>query len=124
MGLSVLVVDDSSHVRSRLRTMLSEMDGVSRVEDASGPVEARRLLASAARDLVVLDVHMPGGSGIDLLRDIRRGIDRPVVVVLTNYPASPYRRASLDAGADHFLDKSRDFERLADIVAELAGRSR
>ncbi|OFW05362.1 MAG: hypothetical protein A3I61_05090 [Acidobacteria bacterium RIFCSPLOWO2_02_FULL_68_18] len=120
MAFSVLVVDDSSVVRSRLTEMLSEIDGVTHVDDAPGAAEARLLLATTAPDVVVLDIRMPGGSGIDLLREIKSSGSRGFVIMLTNYPLAPYRSVCLRAGADVFLDKSTELEAAVDIVRRLA----
>ncbi|MBI4484917.1 MAG: response regulator transcription factor [Acidobacteria bacterium] len=124
MGVSVLVVDDSDAVRSRLTDLLSAIDDVARVDEAAGFAAAQRRLAAHTPDMVVLDVRMPDGSGIELLRAIKAGVLPPVVVMLTNFPLAPYRAACLEAGADAFLDKSTEFERLAEIVAVLARRLR
>jgi DNA-binding NarL/FixJ family response regulator len=116
-----LIVEDSALVRSRLATMLREIEGVEQVEEAESASHALKLLDSYDPELVLLDLHMPGGSGLAVLSSIRtsRGA-RPVVVVVTNDASDPQREECLRRGADYFLDKSTDLERLFEIVACVA----
>jgi DNA-binding NarL/FixJ family response regulator len=71
-------------------------------------------------DAVILDLHMPGGSGLDVLRAIRSDHPDLYVLVCTNYPYPEYREECLAAGANLFLDKSADFEKIPSILRELA----
>jgi DNA-binding NarL/FixJ family response regulator len=66
-------------------------------------------------DVVILDIWMPGGSGIDVLQTIKQDEPAPVVIVLTNYPYPAYRQKCLQAGADFFLDKSTEFDQIAEL---------
>jgi two-component system, NarL family, response regulator DevR len=111
----VLVVDDSPAIRARLVAMLREVPGVEPYE-AAGADEALEAIRASAPDLVVLDVHMPGMSGIDVLPIIKALPSPPVVVILTSHPTEHHRRISLAQGADFFFDKSRDFARVVELV--------
>jgi two-component system, OmpR family, phosphate regulon response regulator OmpR len=98
----LLVVDDDARLRELLRRYLS--DGGFRVTTAADGGEARTRLASFAFDLVVLDVMMPGESGLDLTRDLRR--DGGVPVLLLTAMAEPEDRVNgLEQGADDYLSK-------------------
>lgn len=120
LGLRVLVVDDSTAVRERLVELLASVAGVADVWQADGVAAASSMLAQRQPDLIVLDFRMRDGSGVDLLRRIRSAGPTPVVVMLTGYPLEPYRVRCLAAGADYFLDKSSEVDRLVEIVAALA----
>lgn len=120
MGLSVLVVDDSTAVRERLVELLGTVAGVIDIRQAGGVWAAREALAHLQPGLVVLDIRMRDGTGIDLLQQIRAAGPGPVVVMLTSFPLEPYRRRCLAAGADYFLDKSAEVDRLVEITAALA----
>lgn len=120
LGLRVLVVDDSTAVRERLVELLASVAGVADVWQADGVAAASSMLAQRQPDLIVLDFRMRDGSGVDLLRRIRSAGPTPVVVMLTGYPLEPYRVRCLAAGADYFLDKSSEVDRLVEIVASLA----
>ena len=114
--MRVLVVDDSALVRTRLVEMLADIQGVEHVDSAAGFAEASVFVHTQPIDVAVLDVRMPDGSGIDLLRAIRAGGRSTLVIMLTNYPLPQLRTTCLSAGADFFFDKSADFQRVADIV--------
>lgn len=120
MGFSVLIVDDSSAIRERLAETLRATDGVTSIAEASTVADAHRAMATQVVDVIVLDIVLPDGSGIDLLQQIRRSSARPHVIMLTNCPSAPYRTRCREQGANFFLDKSTEFESLPVIVARLA----
>jgi two-component system, OmpR family, phosphate regulon response regulator OmpR len=98
----LLVVDDDARLLELLRRYLSENDF--RVTIATDAADARAKLASIAFDLVVLDVMMPGESGLDLTRDLR--CDGRVPVLLLTAMAEPEDRINgLEQGADDYLSK-------------------
>jgi two-component system response regulator DevR len=112
----ILVVDDSAAIRARFVAMLRELPGVE-PHEATGADEALEAVRALPHDLVMLDVHMPGKSGIDVVPIIKALPSPPVVVVLTSHPTEHHRRLSLAQGADYFFDKSRDFGRVLELVA-------
>ena len=98
----LLVVDDDARLRELLRRYLS--DNGFRVTTAADAREARARLASFAFDLVVLDVWLPGESGLELTRDLRRDGQAPVLLMTAI--AEPEDRVNgLEIGADDFLSK-------------------
>ena len=96
--------------------MLREVPGAE-PHEAAGADEALVAIRASLPELVVLDVHMPGKSGIDLLPIIKALPSPPMVVILTSHPTEHHRRLSLAHGADFFFDKSRDFARVVELVA-------
>ena len=120
----VLVVDDSVVVRNRLVTLLSELAGVDVVGTASDVPEGVAVARRLVPDAVVLDVRMPGGDGVAVLEDIKARAPETVVVILTNYTGERHRARCIAAGADHFLDKSVNLDRLVDIFEDLASAAR
>src|SRR5258708_38932325 len=107
--MRVLVVDDSSEVRGRVVSLLQELEPVETVMEASSVAEAQRLLLKSKADVVVVDMRLPDGDGLEVLRAAKRLRPEPAVVVLTNYPYDELRVACLAAGADPFLDKGTEF---------------
>ncbi len=71
-------------------------------------------------DSVLLDLNLKGRSGIEVLRAVRAQAPGIVFVVLTNHAEPQYRRACTLAGAAYFLDKSTEFDRVRDVIAEIA----
>lgn len=120
----VLVVDDSVVVRDRLVALLSSLAGVEVVGMAGDVAEAVAAARRLVPEAVTLDIKMPGGDGVAVLEDIKARSPATVVVVLTNYTGDHHRARCLQAGADHFLDKSADLERLVEIFEGLASAAR
>lgn len=101
----LLVVDDDTRIRNLLNQFLAE-NGF-RVSVAATAEEARRKLAGLDFDLIVLDVMMPGESGVDLTRSLREEKKVPILM-LTALSETDSRVAGLEAGADDYLPKPFD----------------
>jgi DNA-binding NarL/FixJ family response regulator len=120
LALSVIVADDSLVVRERLVGLLREVPGVSVVGetgDVAGTLEALRRLRPT---VLVLDLSMPGGSGLTVLQQVRKEQIQSKVIVLTNYSSAEYEKVARARGASAFLNKSTEFMKVADLVRELA----
>ena len=118
---TVLIVDDCAPVAERVKDVLKEIGAVRHAVHVTSAASARRFFSLMRPDVVILDVALPDGNGIALAEEFKRDHPACVVIVLTNYVSEPYRRASLEAGADHFLDKSREFLFLAKIFERWRG---
>ncbi len=113
--IQVFIADDSLIVRERLVTMLDELAGIEIVGQAENVAEAISAIRKLQPDVVILDIRMPGGSGIDVLQNIKRDEAAPMVIILTNYPYPGYRQKCMNAGADFFLDKSTEFDQIPEL---------
>jgi DNA-binding NarL/FixJ family response regulator len=120
----IFIVDDSKALRERLVKMLSEIEGVEVVGQARNSVEAIAGIRNLKPHAVILDIQMPGASGIEVLKTIKQASQPPIVMMLTNHTSSQYREKCMQLGADYFLDKTRDFERVTEIFKELIERFR
>ena len=118
--IKVFIVDDSLIVRARIITMLSDVDRVQIVGHARNNAEATIAINSIRPDIVILDVQMPGGSGIELLKQIKKLHPSPVTIMFTNYPFVQIRKECAQAGADYFFDKSRDFDKITQVLGTFA----
>lgn len=98
----ILIVDDDRRIRELLKRYLS--DSGYRVTAAEHAAEARARLAGMAFDLIVMDVMMPGESGLDLTRDIRRTSNVPILMLTARGEASN-RIDGLERGVDDYLAK-------------------
>lgn len=114
--VKVFIVDDSLIVQERLVTMLNELAGIKVVGQAETVAEAMSGIWSLQPDVVILDIQMPDGSGIELLRKIKQVEAAPMVIILTNYPYQKHREKCLKAGADFFLDKSIEFDQIPNLL--------
>ena len=118
--VKVFIADDSEVVCQRLIDMLAELPGIEIVGQAGDVAEAIKSIQNVHPDAVVLDIRMIGGSGIDVLKSIKKSEPTTMVIMLTNYPYAQYRKKCMDEGADYFFDKSSEFERVAEIIRKLA----
>ena len=113
---TVFIVDDSAVVRDRLAQMISSLPGVAIAGQADIAFEAidglRRLRPACA----VLDISMPGGSGMHVLETIKREQPALLVIMLTNFAQDQYRQTCLQLGADHFFDKTTEFEKVLEVL--------
>jgi DNA-binding NarL/FixJ family response regulator len=117
--MTVFIADDSDTVRERLIAMLSEIDGAEVIGEARNYDEAVESIHSLKPHIVILDIQMPGGSGLDVLKNIKQDSRPPVVLMLTNHTSPQHREKCMEWGADFFLDKSREFESLTSIFSSL-----
>jgi CheY-like chemotaxis protein len=116
--LTALVIDDSEIIRERLVEMLNEVKGVRRVEGAACAKEGLRLANSIKPGLIVLDLRMPEMNGMDILPELKKNIQSPLIIILTNFPYPSYRKYCLNHGADYFLDKASEFSEIKGIVLD------
>jgi two-component system KDP operon response regulator KdpE len=125
--LRILAVDDDSVMRSLVRAILAQADdpGIRNavVREAATLGEARRILDSEDVDLLLLDVHLPDGLGLDLATELQRASrDRPAIVALTASVLPADQQAALDAGCDAFLAKPYPAKALVSICGEMTTR--
>jgi two-component system KDP operon response regulator KdpE len=108
-GTTVLVVEDDEVNRALLRAILApgahRLPGPTAIVEAESLADARSALAETRVDVVLLDVRLPDGNGLDLARDLATLTSRPRIVVLSASVLPAERQAALDAGCDAFLGK-------------------
>ena len=123
--MQLMVVDDSAMVRERLADLLCGIAGVQAVLQADCGQRAMELLqqdTTGAVRFIVLDIEMPGESGLQLLQRIKSSRSDICVAMFTQHANSQHRARSLDGGADFFFDKSSDIDRLEILVRQLAAQ--
>jgi len=111
----VFIADDSSLIRERVASMLGA-SAMTIVGQAETPQDSIVGILAVSPDVVVLDVQLEGGSGLQVLRAIRHAAPSIAFVVFSNSSHPSYRKRYLGAGADGFLDKTHEFEQLAQAV--------
>jgi DNA-binding response OmpR family regulator len=123
--MRILVVEDDSMLAEGLRAGLG-LSGAT-VDCVATCADADAALRTSAFAAVVLDLMLPDGSGLDVLRELRRRGDRTPVVLLTALDATADRVAGLDGGADDYLGKPFDLDELAArlraVIRRGAGRA-
>lgn len=122
--LKVFIADDSELFLDHFNDALTELHGVNVIGRAKNGNEAIEMIEKLLPDLAILDVRMPGKSGIDVLRRIRRNILSMKVMILTNYSYPQYKKKSEEEGVDYFFNKSLDIEEALLVVESLSNHSR
>ena len=120
-SIKVFLVEDSPQVLERLSQMVSEIDRVKVVGHAVTYDTAVHGILSTIPDVVILDIKLAdsSGSGIDVLARIKPDMPQIKAIMLSNYTSPKHLEASTKAGADYFLDKSAEFDRIAAILQTL-----
>jgi DNA-binding NarL/FixJ family response regulator len=122
--MRVFVVEDAAEVRKRLVAMLSAIPGVTVVGVADSVRTAIDGTAASGPDVLLLDLQLADGSGLEVLAALKPSIPTLRVIVLSNFATQQHREAGLAAGADFFLDKSQEFRRVPEILRSwLEGQS-
>lgn len=103
----------------RLVTLLEAIDGVEIVGQADTVAAAIRALRQCKPDVMLLDLQLPDGNGLEVLQMMYNERNPTVVVVLTNYPHAQYERRALATGAHAFLNKARDISKIPGILEAL-----
>ncbi|HMH22839.1 MAG TPA: response regulator transcription factor [Puia sp.] len=118
-GKSILIVDDSPLISEKLRLMLKPMKNIETVGNAGDYQLALRWITENRPDIVLLDINLPGRSGIDLLQYIKTHDPGIVVIMLTNQSGEYYRAKCKALGADFFMDKSREYDQVPAIISSI-----
>ncbi len=106
MSLRIVLIDDHDLIRGGLRQAFESSGGFDVVDDAGDLDRGLRLVADLLPDVVVLDINLPGGSGLDAVRTLRARHPALGIVVLTMYDDDEHLLAALEAQASAFVAKS------------------
>ncbi|WP_405990704.1 response regulator [Streptomyces sp. NBC_00986] len=122
--ISLLIVDDHPVVRDGLRGMFESAPGFRVLGEASNGVEAVERAADLDPDVILMDLRMPGGAGVDAIRELTRRTARAKVLVLTTYDTDSDTLPAIEAGATGYLlkDAPRD-ELFGAVRAAAEGRT-
>lgn len=118
--IRILIADDHEVVRIGLAALLERQDGLTVVAQASSGQEAVRLAHRHRPDVVVMDIRMPGGSGIEACRAITAELESTPVVMLTSHTDSDALFDAIDAGASGYVLKRIGSSELVDAVRTVA----
>jgi DNA-binding NarL/FixJ family response regulator len=118
--IRIVVADDHPVVRDGVASTLSATPGLEVVGQAQSGPEAVDLVAALEPDVVVMDLRMPGGNGVEAVRELRRRGSRTRVLVLTTYDTDSDTVAAIEAGATGYLLKDAPTETLVEAVRATA----
>ncbi len=118
--LKVLLVEDSRVLADRLIELVDQTPAVELIGHVDNERDAIALLRRKPVDVIVLDLQLKQGTGFGVLKSLAATAHKARVLVLTNYDLPEYRREATLLGADYFLDKSREYHRVPEILEELS----
>ena len=114
----IMIVDDNVNFVRRMKELLENMDGISSINVASDYDSAVHLLNEQTPDFLLLDINLPGKNGMEILKIVKNNNWKCEVIMITNHADEYYRNQCKKLGAKHFLDKSRDYARILEILQE------
>jgi DNA-binding NarL/FixJ family response regulator len=118
--IRLLLIDDHTIFRQGLKRLLAEQDGFDVVAEAGDASEALGRLREQSFDVALLDVNMPGRSGLEMLPSLRAERPTMPVVVLSMYPAEQYALRAFLAGASGYVTKDMDAIELVDSIRNVS----
>ncbi|MFM0596151.1 MULTISPECIES: response regulator [Paraburkholderia] len=119
-ALRVFLVEDALAIRARMAARLGAIEGVEIVGEAEEPEAALAAIGASAADVVVLDLRLAGGTGLELLQHLAQRNSPVVAMVLTNHSGAWFRQACLTNGARYFFDKTSEFDLACHTIKRLA----
>ncbi|KAB0642346.1 response regulator [Burkholderia latens] len=118
-ALRVFLVDHAVAVRQRIALLVGAIRGVVVVGEAEDGEDAWMQIVGSGADVVIADLRLADGSGLDLIGMLSKAAPRVVTIVLTNHSAPAFREACAAAGADHFFDKTAEFDAACRVIESL-----
>ena len=122
--MNILIADDHAVVRRGLKEILAEALPSTRFLEAGSGDEVMSSLAGSQVSLLVLDINMPGRSGLDVLRDVKSNYPRLPVIILSVQPEDQYAMRCLRAGAAAYINKDSAPEELAQATKKILSGGR
>jgi DNA-binding NarL/FixJ family response regulator len=122
--MTLFIADDNRKFRQRLASVVSALESVDVVGQAGTVRNAVSAVARTQPDVLILDIQMPGGSGLDVLRKVKALNSSPVVIMLTVCSAREYKEKCKAFGADYFFEKSGDLAKMLTLLEKMAREER
>ncbi|MEJ8836062.1 response regulator [Ramlibacter sp. AN1133] len=121
-SLKVFLAEDSAPIRERLHGVFARahMDVIGEAATPEGAIDQ---ILALHPDVVVLDVQLEGGTGMQVLKAVRQADPKVAFVVFSNSSTGVYRNRYLKEGATSFVDKSTEFDQLPQAVASAGART-
>lgn len=105
--MRILIADDNQLIRRGVAWLLAQQDGWEICGEASDAPEAIKKVSDLHPDLVLLDVNMPGGNGLETTRVLKQKFPQTKVLIITQHDPQPMLPRSLEMGANGCVDKAR-----------------
>lgn len=113
---SILIVDDNESYVERMIDLLGEVENVSSIQTAGNYNDAFRMLDNKIPDILLLDISLPGKSGINLLQTMQKYKWASEVIMISNNTGPYYKEICKGYGVRFFLDKTSEFDQVPGII--------
>lgn len=122
--IKVLIADGHSAVRKGIKEILLESNAIAVTGEAASGTEMLQMISKERFNVVLLDLSMPGGGGLEMVQAARKINPQVAVLVLSSYPEAMYSEKTVQAGASGYLVKSTAPEHLIDTIKRIARKDR
>jgi two-component system response regulator NreC len=117
--MRILIADDHHLVRRGVGDLLTKEAGWEICGEATGAAQAFQKATELTPDLVLLDISMPDGSGLEAARRIRQEIPQVKILMMSHHDATQFEKSAVESGADGCIDKARLALDLVDTIKSL-----
>ena len=117
--IKILIADDHPVVRKGLKQIIEESYDMAIVDEAGSGQQVLEKVRKNTYNIVLLDISMPGRTGLDILRDLKNAKPHIHILVLSMYPEEQYALRSLKEGASGYLTKDRAIDELAAAIKKI-----
>lgn len=121
--MRVIIADDSAFIRDRLQDVLQSFIQVEIVGVFNNGTETLKALQTLNPDLAIVDIKMPGMTGLEVLKRIRNEGNSLRFIILTFHATDDYRQLAMEEGADYFFSKVDDFEKVEEVINEMVNEN-
>ena len=120
-SIKIIIADDHPLFRRGLKHALEETDDIEVIGESSNGDDLLSLIKDCMPEIILLDIAMPGTSGLDLLKQLKSEYPKLPILILSVYPEEQYAVRFLKAGASGYLTKESAAEKLAEAIRKIAG---
>lgn len=121
--MRVIIADDSAFIRDRLQDVLQSFIQVEIVGVFNNGTETLKALQTLNPDLAIVDIKMPGMSGLEVLKRTRNEGNLLRFIILTFHATDDYRQLAMEEGANYFFSKVDDFEKVEEVIKEMVNEN-
>jgi DNA-binding NarL/FixJ family response regulator len=118
--INVFIVDDHALIREGVKNLLSTISDIKIVGETANPYEVSELIKKIKCDVLVLDLSMPGKSGLDVLKEIKSTSPNTKILIMTMLPEDQFAKRTLKAGASGYLTKESAPDELITAIRRIA----
>lgn len=117
---NLVILDDSQLLRDRLKNIIEKVEQINIIAETSNTNNLLKILETDKVDILLMDIHTPGADGLKIISKIKNNNDSLIIIVVTNNMLVQYKTAAKHMGADFFIDKSKEFEKIPQILNNIS----